>query len=249
MVACWKSGLVCSVQIAVAVSVVLTLACRQRERPDDGSAHGAGEPEQYSALVVRMVDDGKGSETIISREVRAGEYRRQEWTVDGQNRALIWRPDIGKAFLLDLDRRVYVEVDNGPAVSAESKARGGGPNNFPAKGNEDRDADERSIQAIDHYFGDTQSPTRVETQALAPVIIDGHPCSVYQRKAVFADGRTETIRRFHARDLSGLLLRVESVADQGGATVITERRDVRVEIAPDAFIVPEDFRRVEMLTR
>jgi hypothetical protein len=72
---------------------------------------------------------------------------------------------------------------------------------------------------------------------------------VYQERATFPDGHTEITRRFHARDLSGLLLRVEIVAEQGGATVITERRDVRIEVAPDAFIVPDDFRKVEMLPR
>lgn len=249
MIVCWKSGLVSLVRIAVAMVVVLTLACRQRERPDDASAEGAGEPQQYSALVVRIVDDGKRSETIISREARAGEYRREEWTEDGQNRALIWRPDIGKAFMLDLDRKVYVEIDIGATSSAQSAVRASDGHETSGSGAEDGDADESAIRTIDKYFDDTQSPTSAETRALSPALIDGHPCAVYERKAVFPDGHTETTRRFHARDLSGLLLRVESVAEQGGARVITERRDVQIDVAPDAFIVPEDFKRVEKLTR
>ncbi|HSE36005.1 MAG TPA: hypothetical protein VLG74_01805 [Blastocatellia bacterium] len=237
------------VRIAVAASVVLTLACRQRERPDDASAEGAGEPQQYSALVVRVVDDGKSSETIISRETRAGEYRREEWTEDGQNRALIWRPDIGKAFLLDLERKVYVEIDVGTTSSAQSAGLASNAHDASTSRSEAGDAEESAIRTIDKYFDDTQTPTRVETRALSPALIDGHPCGVYERKAVFPDGHTETTRRFHARDLSGLLLRVETLAEQGGARVITERRDVQMDVAPDAFIVPEDFKRVEKLTR
>lgn len=236
------------VRIAIAISVALTLACRQRERPDDGSADIAGEPERYSALVVRVVDDGKSSQTIIAREIRDGEYRREEWTEDGRNRALIWRPDIGKAFLLDPDLRVYVEIDSA-ASSATSMARAGNPHDASTRGLADRDPEEGAIQAIDNYFGDTTPPTRVETQVLAPAVIDGHPCSVYQQKVVFPDGHSETTRRFHARDLFGLLLRVESVAEPGGARTITERREVRIEAAPDAFMIPEDFKRVETLTR
>jgi hypothetical protein len=229
--------------------MALTLACSQRERSDDGSADIAGEPERYSALVVRVVDDGKSSQTIIAREIREREYRREEWTEDGKNRAVIWRPDIGKAFLLDPDLRVYVEIDIGAAFSSTSMARAGNPHDASTRGPADRDPEEGAIQVIDSYFGDTPPPTRVEIQTLAPVSIDGHPCSVYQQKAVFPDGHTETTRRFQARDLSGLLLRVESVAEPGGATTITERRNVRIEAAPDAFIVPGDFKRVEALRR
>jgi hypothetical protein len=231
------------------MAVVLTLACRQRERPDDASAESAGEPQQYSALVVRVVDNGKSSETIISREARAGEYRREEWTADGQNRALIWRPDIGKAFMLDLDRKVYVEIDIGATSSAQSAGRASNAHDASTSGSEEGYAEESAIRTIDKYFDDTQSPTSVETRALSPALIDGHLCAVHERKAVFPDGHTETTRRFHARDLSGLLLRVETLAEQGGVRVVTERRDVQMDVAPDAFIVPEDFKRVQKLTR
>ena len=240
----------CAVRIAVALSAVLILACGQRARPDESNAEAAGEPEQYSATVVRIVEDGARSETIISREARAGDKRREEWTENGQNRALIWRADVGKAFLLDLDRRVYVEIDIGDAPSPQSRAGSANPQGVstthrPA----DLDVKDDTVQAIDRYFDDSQPPTRVETQALSPTIIEGHPCVVYQQRAIFPDGHAETTRRFHARDLSGLLLRVESEAVQRGSKVTTERRDVRVDVSPDAFIVPADFKRVEMLPR
>jgi len=247
-----KSDLASWLLIAVAMSVVLTNGCRNRARPSDGdsSVEAAGEPEQYSATVVRIVEDGTRRETSISREARAGERRRDEWTENGQNRALIWRPDIGKAFLLDLDGRTYVEIDITAAPLPESRAGGTIPHDVSsARHPVDLDVKEGTVQAIDQYFSDTQPPTRIETQALSPAVIDGHPCVVYQQRAIFRDGHTETTRRFRARDLSGLLLRVESEADQGWARVITERRDVCLEVAPDRFIVPADFKRVEKLPR
>jgi hypothetical protein len=248
----WKSGPASWALIAVAMSVVLTNGCRNGAGTGDGdsSAEAAGEPEQYSATVVRIVEDGTRRETNISRVARAGEQRREEWTRNGQNRALIWRPDIGKAFLLDLDKRAYVEIDITAAPVPESRAGATNPHDVSsAQKPVDLDVKDSTVQAVDQYLGDTQPPTRVETQALSPAVIDGHPCAVYEQRAIFRDGHTETTKRFRARDLSGLLLRVESEAEQGSAKVITERRDVRIEVAPDTFIVPADFKRVEKLPR
>src|SRR5436309_9764236 len=108
-----KSGLASWVVILVAMSEVLTYGCRNRVSPSDGDSNvePAGEPEQYSARVVRIIEDGKSRETSVSREARSGEKHREEWTEEGQNRALIWRPDLGKIFLLDLDGRAYVEFE------------------------------------------------------------------------------------------------------------------------------------------
>ncbi len=248
----WKSGPASGVLIAAAMSVVLISGCRHRAQPGDGDSNteASGEPEQYSATVVRIVEDGTTRETNISREARSGEQRREEWTQNGQNRALIWRPDIGKAFLLDLDARAYVEIDVTAAPLPESRAGASNQHDVSSTQNPaDLDVKDSNVQAIDQYFSDTQPPERVETQALSPAVIDGHPCVVYQKRAIFRDGHTETTRRFRARDLSGLLLRVETEAEPGRARVITERREVRIEVAPDTFIVPADFKRVEKLPR
>jgi hypothetical protein len=206
----------------------------------------AGEPEQYSATVVRIVEDGTSSDTIVSREARAGEQRREEWTENGQNRALIWRPDIGKAFLLDLDRRTYVELDVGLGTPAESKTESGNPRGISAARRSAEPAAADSIaQATDQYFSDKQPPARVETQTLSSVSIDGHPCEVSQQTTFFSDGHIETIKSFRAIDLSGLLLRVENEGKDSRTRVITARRDVQLGVAPGTFTVPSDFKRVD----
>lgn len=246
-----KSGLAAWTLIAVTIPLLLTNGCRSRVQLGDGDGvEPAGEPEQYSATVVRIVEDGTRRETSISREARSGEQRREEWTEQGQNRALIWRPDLGKSFLLDLDGRAYVEIDITDGHLPESRAGASNPHDVSSAQNPvDLDVKDSTVQAIDQYFGETQPPTRVETRVLPQVVIDGHPCAVYEQRAIFSDGHSETLKRFRARDLSGLALRVESEADQGSARVITERRDVRIEVAPDMFTVPADFKKVEKLPR
>ena len=160
----------------MAMSVVLTNGCRNRVPPGDGNSNvePAGEPEQYSATVVRIIEDGTSRETNVSREARSGEKRREEWTEEGQNRALIWRPDLGKSFLLDLDARAYVEseITSGHLPEAPTGARN--PHDVSgARNAAGPDVGDSTVQAIDHDFGDTQPPTRVETRVLAPAVIDG----------------------------------------------------------------------------
>ncbi|MEK6322760.1 MAG: hypothetical protein AABN33_13880 [Acidobacteriota bacterium] len=246
-----KSTLASVLVIAITtLTLAMTNACRNPRQSGDGAADGepAGEPEQYSATVVRTIDDGTTRETSITREARSGEKRREEWTEQDQNRALIWRPDLGKGFLLDLDRRLFVELEIAARQVRESRAGASKTDVVSSAQNPPRvNVGDSTVQAIENYFDDTQSPTRVETRILSPVVIDGHSCRVYEQRTSFLDGHTEITRRFRADDLAGLALRIEGEAGQGAAKVTTERRDVRIEVAPDAFVVPADFKRVEKL--
>ncbi len=243
-----RSGLASLVVIAMAM--VLTNGCRNRVPPGDGGSNyePAGEPEQYSATVVRIVEDGTGRETNVSREARSGEKRREEWTEEGRNRALIWRPDLGKSFLLDLDGRAYIELEIASGQLPESPNGASNPHDVSSARNAAApDVGDSTLQAIDHYFGNAEPPARVETRVLAPAVIDGHSCAVDEQRAIFRDRHVEITRRFRARDLSGLILRAESEADRGSVRTITERRDVRIEVASDTFNVPADFKKLEKL--
>ena len=232
------------------LSLVLTNACRNPRQPGDAEAdvETAGEPEQYSATVVRTIDDGTTRETNITREARSGDKRREEWTEEDQNRALIWRPDLGKGFLLDLDRRVYVELEIAARHVGESRAGVGKTGmGLSVQQSPELSAADTSVQEIDHYFDDTQSPTRVQTRMLPAVVIDGHPCRVYEQQTTFLDGHTEITRRFRADELAGLPLRIEGEGEGGTAKVTTERRDIRIEVPPELFVVPADFKRIDRL--
>lgn len=246
-----KSAIASVLLIAITtLAVSLTNACRKARHSKDSevSVEQIGEPEQYSATVIRTIYDGTSSATSVTHEARSGEKRREEWSERDQNRAVIWRSDLGSCFLLDLDRRVYVELEI-------TGSHGGGSD--PGAGKTDIISSSRnasglnlgdsSVQAIDRYFDDTESPARVETRMLPPVVIDSHSCRVYEQRTTFLDGHTEITRRFRADDLAGLPVRIECESEEGGIRVTTERRDVRFEVATDSFVVPSDFKRIDRL--
>lgn len=233
------------------VSITMTSACRKPLQSKDGATSNeqAGEPEQYSATITHsIVYDGTTNETNVSQEARSGEMRREEWTEGNEHRALIWRPDLGKSFLLDLDRRQYVEQEitgrhQGGSDSGTSMIN---PLSIPKKGSNLNGATS-DIQGIDHYFDETQSPASLEIRMLPSVAIDNHLCKVYEQQTIFVDGHIEITRRFRAEDLAGLCLRIECESVGGGVRVTTERRDVRIDVTIDKFVVPPDFKRIETL--
>lgn len=219
---------------ATAFALVTVPACRKHQPHDAGlTVPIAGEPHRYSATVIRTVDDGTKREVSTSREFRSGELRRQEWTEEGRHLALIWVPDSGKEFLLDLDAKTYEEIES-------------------ASGERDTllaSAEANQPEAIDRAVDDAPTPEQIETHVLPDQTIDGHSCSVYEQRAKFPDGHTEITRTFRARDLAGLLLRVESLSDSGTVAVITERRDVSIDFADDIFAVPADYRKSKNAAR
>lgn len=233
------------VLIAIAaMTVLLGNACRNRARPGEGDAGEelAGEPDQYSATIVRTIDNDANHETTITREFRSGEQRREEWTEQGQNRALIWRPDLGKSYLLDLDRQVYVEVDlAGANESLHDDSHS--PDRASA------DSTNGLVQAVDRALDDSPSHDRIETRTLSALEVGGHMCKVYEQRATFPDGHTEITRTFRARDLGGLALRTELESEPASVRIITERKDVSLDVAPEAFTVPANFKKVDRLER
>src|SRR6185295_1111655 len=223
--------------LAAAFALVSIPACRKHQPQDtELTIPIAGEPDRYSATVIRTVDDGTRREVSTSREFRLGESRRNEWTEQGRRVALIWLPDPGKAFLLDLDAKTYEEIECGSGEREALLAS-------------HATAESNQLEAIDRAVDDAPTPEQIETRALPDQLIDGHSCSVYEQRARFPGGHTEITRTFRARDLAGLLLRVESSSDSGTVAVITERRDVTTGVAGDLFTVPADYRKSEKPVR
>jgi hypothetical protein len=244
------------------MSLLLTIAlahlaagCRKGAGPPGGASDppAEGEPEQYSATLVQTVEDGERREVSETVVFRSGEKLRQEWLEGGKPRAIIWRPDLGKVFLLAIDRRVYTEQELSPGSAPEAAAR-------PRGGGEaGRDSAALSgppmiePDAIDRVFKEAAPPDSVETRALPDQVIDGFNCAVFERRSRFADGRVELTRWFRARELSGLALRIETETVEAGAAVprlrvVTERRNVQTELPPDGFRVPPDFKKVGEIT-
>jgi hypothetical protein len=174
---------------------------------------------------------------------RRGDWRREQWSEAGSARALILRPDLGKTYLLDLDHHVYVEMDFAAATPLGA---------LSSAAHETARADARPAPAslqpeeIDRAFDETTAPLAVEARALADQTVQGYACQVIESRATFADGRVEITRSHRARPLAGLPLLVE-VQSPNGARLTVERRDIQLDVSPDEFTVPADFKRVERL--
>ncbi|HEV8483830.1 MAG TPA: hypothetical protein VGV87_09805 [Blastocatellia bacterium] len=239
----------------LAVAAALMSGCPTTRNPQGGPAgvEIPGEPHNYSAIVSRTVDDGAHQEVTVTRFARLGEMLREQWNQDGETLVSIWRPDLGKVFLLSLARRAYVESDLSGAwmpggESASPDPSGGRLNRRPnelAPGMSPKiDPDE-----VDRAFEYEAAPEHVETEELPEVVIDGRSCRVFRQRAVFTNGLIETVRTFRSPDLEGLAIRVESETEGSAARikVLTERRDVRTDVTPDQFDVPSGFTRVTSL--
>jgi hypothetical protein len=228
-------------------------ACRQQNPSTENSDSLiiAGEPPNYSAMVVRLVEAGEQKEETTTRVVCSGEMRREEWTEASSKRALIFRPDLGKSFLLDLDQRVYVETDlaqsskkkdaNKPAAQTGALAQPAPESETPAA---------TSLQTVteDYLNSDfEEEPATLETHALPDAEQDGRPLKVIEQKATFAGGRVETTRIFRAESLNGLIVKTEMESLSPRIKVTTERRDIKLDISAEEFAVPAGFKKVERL--
>jgi hypothetical protein len=231
------------------------LACRKPSTQEDANHILSGEPENYSATLVRLIDNGQQREEITSRVACSGEMRREEWTEAGARRALIFRPDLGKSFLLDLDNRVYVETDINPGNTTTETKKPPSKSSDNEPGSLESDAPVTANSNLQTVGGDLfvtgfeEEPTSVETQALPDEQQDGRACKVTQQKATFADGRVEVTKTFRAQSLNGLMVKteMETVAPSQRTKLTIERRDIKLDISADEFAVPAGFKKVERL--
>jgi hypothetical protein len=236
--------------------VFFAVSCRApvKPQPEEDATAVAGEPETYSATIVRSLEDGGRNEVTETRVMRSGDMRREEWLEQGERRALVVRYDTGKSFLLSLDKQLYVESELTTDFAEKSKENSPlkNPGNAPlASDNEKPGSDtNRQSSAVDFVEDDfSEEPTKIETRALPDETIANQLCKVVERRMSFADGRTETMKRFRAESLSGLTIKteMESLSPQSRIKIITEWRDIKLEVSAEAFAVPANFKKVQSL--
>lgn len=230
------------------------LACRKQPTDEGANPPFSSEPEKYSATVVRMIEDGQQREVMTTRVVCSGDLRREEWTEAGATRALIFRPDLGKSFLLDLDNRLYVETDLvQPKTPAESTKKAPPKNSNLAPASSESELPPASgLQTVTEDFltgSFEEEPTSVEVHTLPDETVAERVCKVSEQKATFADSRIEVTRTFRADSLKGLMVKteLESITPAQRTKITTERRDIKLDISADAFAIPAGFKKVERL--
>lgn len=239
----------------LAAYVSLAVACSNRPAPTDIPEVESGEPQQYSATIVHSIDDGVERELSVIRVSKSGDLRREEWVEQDASRAMIWRPDTGKSYLLDLDKGRYVETDIPPSdmektSNLSTNSKGLSSKEQPlGKGSKRANPRALDVETIERAFGDAPSPSRVETRLLADQTIDGHPCKVSERRAVFTDDEVEVTTTFRAGDLNGLAIRVETGSTKTRVKLITRWLNIRTEAPAEVFLIRGDFKKVESLSR
>ena len=187
------------------------------------------EPESYSATVIQTIEDGDRREVSETKVARSSDLFREEWSEAGESRTAIWRPDLGKLFLLAPERRQYVEMSIGAGATTGTPIQ-----------------DTADSQ---HVLPSSVEPDRVETRLLPATSIEGHSCTVVERQSSYPDGHTETTRTYSATDLGGLPLRIESETLRTGSLsrILVERKNVETTVREIEFSIPVGFKRVTSL--
>jgi outer membrane lipoprotein-sorting protein len=227
------------------IALSFATSCRKIARPEDHSRPLSSEPESYSATVVRLTEDGEGRQEVVSRVIVADDMRREEWTENGEARALIIRFDSSKSYLLDLGRRLYVETDlNQSSVSVND--RDGGNSSLVAESGNDPATGGAGDFASDFQ----EEPVSSETKTLPDETLAGQRCRVTEVLATFADGRIEVTKAFRAREIGGLIIKTEAetITANHHVKVTTERRDITLDVSTEAFTIPADFKKVQKLS-
>jgi hypothetical protein len=249
-------------QTPIALSTLLLCAlvgCHTSKDSKPSDAGPSGGPEAYSAMVVRTTNSGGLQQTEQSRVAISGGLSREEWTEQGERLALILRPDLGKSYLLWLDKGTYTESSlgsntaDGPVDKTASKRtlQPGAPAKRTNVGNDAPEPEASSATpdqgVADWAFEDAVQPLRTEQRELPAETIDNHNCRVTEQLAYFADGHSERTVTYRATDFEGLALRIESESGSGAdhSTVLTERHNIRLEVSPDEFSVPAALKRIE----
>jgi hypothetical protein len=183
---------------------------------------------------------------------------REDWVENGEQRALIVRPDLGEAYQLFPDRGEYlVETAGGEGLSAAGSPATGSPaTGNPTSATQASSGTSVSEQgrsdllvdpiAIESDLSPAATTANNVTDLAQPdATVDGHPCRVTERRAIMADGTTEITRTFKATDLEGLSIKTESESEgkNGRVRVVTETRDIQRSVPQGAFDVPSGFKR------
>jgi hypothetical protein len=234
----------------LALTIFFAVSCRNNAKPPalEATFVPSGEPPTYTATIVRSIEEGEHRLISETQVARSGDMRREEWTEKGERLALITRFDAGKSFLLNLGKQTYNETDFAWKATEKSKSSSANEVQNADDAEKQRSAAKEQTSAmgfVEDRF--TEEPTGLENRALPDEYIANQLCKVSEKRASFADGRTEVTRTFRAEKLSGLALKTESetFSPTQRVKVVTEWRDIKLEASPDHFVVPSNFKKVQ----
>jgi hypothetical protein len=238
-------------------TILLLISCRNHPKPQkaDETFLPASEPEIYTAMIVRSIEEDGRTEILETRVMRSGLLRREEWMEKGESLALITRFDSGKSYLLNLDKQTYVETDLALNAAKKTQADTSTKNvkglqaTAPAEAqNADANRQTTAMDFVEDDFAD--EPKSFEQRPMADESVGNQLCKVIEKRASFADGRSEITKIYRAENLLGLTVKteLETISPTQRVKIITEWRDIKLEAQADAFVLPGNFKKVQSLS-
>ena len=245
-----RKGRIALIFIVIATAIVLAISCRNQAKPplQEATLAPAGEPETYTATIVRSIEDDQHSEITETRVTRSGDMLREEWTEKGEKWAFITRFDTGKSFTLNLSRQTYMETEFAGVATERAKTKVAQEAQDLTEAEKPSSTGGQQTPAMDFVEDNfTQQPISLENRALPDEYLANQLCKVAEKRAGFADGRTEVTRIFRAENLSGLAIKTESESSSSTrrTRVVTEWRDIKLDASPDDFVVPANYKKVQ----
>lgn len=186
-----------------------------------------GEPESWSATIVRTFEVNGVTTASTTRFARSGVRTRLEWTEGNGSRMLIVRPDLSVSWLVDLSTGTYIETTLGPTgapVSAGDVAPLSGPQV------------EAAVTA-----GSPADGFAVRRERSGDETVDGHACLVYRSRLEAIDGSASEATVWEAVDFAGLAIRSE-IRSASGGLVRTELQRLQRDPDPAEFELPPGVR-------
>lgn len=196
--------------------------------PSTIASPAGGEPDSWSANIVRTFVVNGQSTTSTTEFARSGDRTRIEWTEGGRRMALIIRPDLSVSWLVDVSDNSYVEsplgADGAPAPS--------------------NDPDPLSAQQVEAAIaaGSPSDGFVARRERVGEEKIEGHACNVYRSRVEAIDGTVTEATVWEATDFAGLAIRSE-IRSASGNTVRTDLQRLQLDPPPETFELTPGARR------
>jgi len=192
------------------------------------AAPAGGEPDAWSATVVRTFEVNGAALPSVTQFARLGDRTRTEWTEGDRRFVLVVRPDLGLSWTIDLSEGSYIETQIGP---------NGGPV-------ETEDSDPLTAQQVEAAVaaGLPADGFVARRERIGEESVDGHKCVVYRSRLEALGDATSEATVWEASDFAGLAIRSE-IRSGSGQVVRTQLQQLQRDPDPSLFELPAGVRR------
>ena len=192
------------------------------------AAPAGGEPDAWSATVVRTFDVDGVAQQSVAQFARLGDRTRTGWTEGDREFALVIRPDLGVSWTIDLSENSYTETPIGPDGAPVATG----------------DSDPLTAQQVEAAVaaGLAADGFVARRERIGEEAIDGHKCVVYRSRLEALGGAASEATVWEASDFAGLAIRSE-IRSESGQVVRTQLKQLQRDPDPSLFELPAGVHR------